>query len=1059
MLRVTWSNRLEALAERLVAELDVPAGDVLTPDVVVVQNAGMGRWVQLRLATAHGLCANVRFPFPAAYVWQLFDRVLGPEPDGTAFEPAVTTWRIMELLAHLEPTPRFTELAAYLAGDGTSPSDDRRRYELARRIADVFDQYLVYRPDWIRRWEAGGADDWQAALWRRIVRGTTAHHRVHRLDAFLAAFDGGRIPAERLPPRVSVFGISSMPPAWLEVFARLGERAEVHLYVVNPCRQQWSYIVSEADLARRTARVDSADQHLEVGHPLLASLGKQGREFIDLVSERVGGQVDELFEEPDATTLLGHLQADILALRYRPDAKRAAAWDDRTIQLHSCHGALREIEVLHDQLLALFDADPTLRPADVVVMTPDIEAYAPAIDAVFGTAPADRRIPFSVADRNLGAASPVVRAFLDLLDLAGSRYEASRLLALLEVESVRRRFGFTEADLTLARAWVRASGIRWGVDAEARAELALPAMAEHTWRFGLERLLLGYARRGDDHALIGGILPFDDVEGTQARAVGLLVTFAEAAFALRTELAAPRSPGAWAAALAGVVDRFFAPSDVEEPAAHAIRRSLARLADAARDAGAETPVSLGVVDAHLRRELAEPASSGSFLAGRVTFCAMVPMRSIPFAVVCLVGMNDGSFPRAHRPLGFDLMGAEFRPGDRSRRDDDRWLFLEAILSARRTLYVSYVGHDIRDNRERPPSPLVAELLDVLARGYGVEDLVVHHPLQPFSRRYFMGDSRLVSYADDLAAASRVAERTRTRSVPLLTDRLPPAGDEWRAVSIETLVRFFRNPARFLLQERLGIRLEESEGLIESREPLVLDRLEAYHLRNTLLAIVQAGRPLADALAVARAAGLVPHGQVGERVLHAEAADVATIASRLETLAQGERVAPVAVEVTIEGVRLRGTLDQVTRAGRVEFRPANMKAGDWTTLWIRHLVLDCVAPSEVERRSWFVARDQELALGPIVDARGALGHLVRHFMDGLHRPLSFLPRSAFAAIRAASDPLGKARREWRGTDQRPGECEDPYLSLAFRGTDPIGSEFLALVEDILGPIRDADESNA
>src|SRR6185436_2615817 len=292
-----------------------------------------------------------------------------------------------------------------------------------------------------------------------------------------------------------------------------------------------------------------------------------------------------------------------------------------------------------------------------------------------------------------------------------------------------------------------------------------------------------------------------------------------------------------------------------------------------------------------------------------------------------------------------------------------------------------------------------------------------------------------------------------------TDRLPPAGDEWSAVSIETLVRFFRNPARFLLQERLGIRLEESEGLIESREPLVLDRLEAYHLRNTLLAIVQAGRPLADALAVVRAAGLVPHGQVGERVLHAEAADVATIASRLETLAQGERVAPLPVDVTIEGVRLRGTLDQVTRAGRVEFRPANMKAGDWTTLWIRHLVLDCVAPPEVARRSWFVARDEELTLGPVADARGALGRLVRHFMDGLHRRLSFLPRSAFAAIRGASDPLGKARREWRGTDQRPGECEDPYLSLAFRGTDPIGSEFLALVEDILGPIRDADESDA
>lgn len=1055
MLRVTEGNRLETLADRLADALAEPLPGVLTPDVVVVQNAGMKRWLQLRIARALGLCADVRFPFPAAFVWDVFDRVLGPEPGSQVFDPTVTTWKLVELLATLEPGDRFADLRRYLGDD-----DDRRRYELARRIADVLDQYLVYRPEWIRRWEAGGDEKWQAELWRRIAAGTTVRHRVRRLDDFLAACDAGRVPIDRLPPRVAVFGISSMPPAWLEVFARLGELVDVRLYVANPSHEAWSYIVSERELARRTTTTTADDAHLEVGHPLLASLGKQGREFIDLVHERVGFQVDDVFTAPERTTLLGRLQSDVLALRWEPASEPPDA-DDRSIQMHACHGTLREVEVLHDQLLALFDANPDLGPADVVVMTPDIEAYAPAIDAVFGTAPKEREIPFTVADRNLGAESPLVRAFLDLLDLAGSRYEATRLLALLDVAAVRRRFGFTDADHRLAREWVRAAGIRWGVDAEARGALGLPATSEHTWRFGLDRLLVGYARGAGDRTLVEGVLPFDDVEGTQARAAGLLATFAEATFALRETLAAPRSPGVWSAALGQVMERFFEPSDAEEPAAHAVRDVLARLADVARLAGADSPVSLQVAGAHLRHALAAPVASGTFLAGRVTFCAMMPMRSIPFEVVCLIGMHDGAFPRTQRPLGFDLMGQSFRAGDRSRRDDDRWLFLEAILSARRTLYLSWIGRDIRDNETRPPSALIAELQDVLDRGYAwkAKQEVVEHPLQPFSRRYFTGDARLVSYADDLAAASAVARGPRRRTRPFL-DRLPSPGDEWKVVTVDQLVRFYRSPARFLLQERLGIRLEKSEGLVESREPLVLDALEAYWLRDELLGLVRAGRTLDQALRIVRAGALVPHGEVGAGVLRTQSASVVAMSERLASLGCGDRVEPIPVDVEIGRIRLRGALDGVTTGGRVEFRPADMKAGDWTTLWIRHLVMHLVAPPEVARSSWFVARDRELGLGDIAAPEAALADLADLFQEGLSRPLPYFPRAAFAML-AARDPLAGARGAWRGSDASPvpGESADPYFDLAFRGLDPIGKEFSDLVQRILGPIAAADRSAA
>jgi exodeoxyribonuclease V gamma subunit len=1058
VLRITESNRLETLADGLIAELGRPIGRPLTPDVVVVQNAGMARWLALRIARGLGLCAGITFPFPAAFVWDVFDRTLGTSEPRSAFGPDVLPWRILAELARAGDEGRFASLAAYAAGD------DRRRYELARRLADVFDQYLVYRPDWIRRWEAGEDDGWQAELWRRVAAGAGgARHRVHRLDAFVRAVDEGRIEPAALPARVAVFGIPALPPAYLEVLARLGELTDVHLLLANPSSGYWFDLVSEREIARRvgldptTDRAAVAARHYETGPALLVSLGKQGAEFLELVHDRVGGQVDATFTPPAETSVLGRLQADIVAMR-RP-APAALPATDRSIQLHACHGVLREVEVLHDQLLALFDAHPDLTPADVVVMTPDIEAYAPSIEAVFATVPLPRRIPFTIADRSARAESPIARAFLGLLALPASRYEASRLLALLDVDAVRRRFGFSEADLDLARAWVRDAGIRWGVDAAARGALGLPETHEHSWRFGLDRLLLGVARRGDDGRLVAGILPFDDVEGTAARVAGRLASFAEAAFALREELAGRRTVAAWTETLGRMFDRFIAPADAEEADAQVVRTAIASLADATADAGFAEPVSLGVVEADVRRALEAPTAAGRFLAGGVTFCAMVPMRSIPFEVVCLIGLDDGVFPRLHRPPGFDRMADDYRAGDRSRRDDDRWLFLEAILAARRALYVSWVGQDVRDNTSRPPSALVAELRDVLERDYDVphETLITRHPLQAFSPRYFTGDARLPSYADELASAIATARTAPTRSARFFGDRLADAGPEWRRITVDQLVAFFRNPARFLLRERLGLRLEEGEGLIEPREPLLLEALDAYRLRDELLTLRHAGCPEGDAIAVARAAGLLPHARVGDIEAAAEASGVAALARRVERAAAGTPIGPVMVDLDLGAVELAGALDGVTTAGLLEYRPARgkkLKPGDETVTWVRHLVLNAVAPAGVEYVSRFIGQEVEMLLPPIPDAMARLAALGTLFHDGLHRPLPYLPRSAGRALRAKSDPLAAARREWLGDEDFPGEIVNPYLRLAFRGVDPIDDEFLRLAHLVLGSARAA-----
>ena len=1063
------SNRLEVLADRLAERLRQPLRSPLAHEVVVTSGSGLARWLGLRLAERLGVCANLGFQLPATFLWTMARAVLRHLPPTSSFDRPVLHWRLMVLLQDLEETPCFAPVRAYL-GDG---HDEFRRYELAGRIADCFDQYLVYRPDWITRWEAGEEDHWQAELWRRLAHGGEAH-RVRVQARFHVRLASGDFDPRQLPERVSIIGVSALPPLEVELLAALARHIDIHLFLLNPCQEYWGDIQAERDLARLGEEVDPDEAYLTVGHPLLASLGKQGRDFIDLLNAYPRVEWDG-FVEPEGDDLLHQLQADILHLRERGSDEQPPLPlrpEDRSLQIHACHGPMREVEVLHDQLLALFAAQPDLHPADVIVMTPDIARYGPLIEAVFASAPRERRIPFSIADRGVPAEEPLVEGLFALLDLGGGRFDASQVLSLLELPAVRRRFGLDEADVERIRRWTRDAGIRWGLDAGTKALWELPATAEHTWRMGLDRLLLGYALPGYGRDLYAGILPHDEVEGGEAQALGQWQTFVEALFGLDAQVREPRALAAWVESLGAVLDRFFAPREREENEIQRIRAALETLRANAEQAGFTELVGLAVVKSALRNLLnAAESPAGRFLSGGVTCCALVPMRSIPFPVVALLGMSDDAYPRPHRPVDFDRMATRFRRGDRARRHDDRYLFLETLLSARRYLYISYVGQSIRDNTPLPPSVLVGELLDAVDRGFyrpdggrPREQLVTRHPLQAFSRRYFSGDDRLFSYARELIEASRQAGRGEREPTPLLTTELPEPDPALRRVTLESLTGFFRNPARWLLRERLGIRPDEGEQELETREPFVLNGLENHQLLGQMLELHRDGRPAAAIQAVARGSGALPHGQVGDCVFAQAQERVTRFAGRLGRVLPRRDMEPLDLEFKLDGFELSGRLTGMTPAGRVGYRLASIKANDYLNLWLHHLALNVAAPAGMALQSRWVAEDKEVLLEPVEEAAAHLRAVLEWYWQGTRRLLHFFPKSALAYVETlckdqnqdVDKALRAARRQWEGDDfQRlTPERENVYYQLAFRDTDPLDAEFAAVAVAMFEPIFEA-----
>ena len=631
-LHLHFSNRFERLADRLVDALAAPGGSVFEAPAVIVPSSAVRRRLTLDAASRHGICANVRFDYLAAWLWSRAVEHLGLGRSRSPFEVEPLSWRVFAALSDAGWVERHPRLARYVAR-----ADLPMRHELACRIAQVLNHYTTYRTDWLEAWQAGGTpalgalpEDargdarWLAALWRRIAAelGTTGPNplEVFARDVADAAIES--IPG--LPERLHVFALPAIAPLHLRVLHALGRRIRVDVYVQNPCAEYWFDVVDPARLAWLAAR-GKADHH-EVGHRLLAAWGRQAQSQLQLLVDALDAPVETAeFDEPGGDTLLATLQRSMLALDEPGPGSIALADDDRSLEVHVCHSTTRELEVLHDRLLGMFAADPSLRAADVLVVVPDIEAAAPLVDAVFGSVPAARRLPYAITGRAGSRANEVARVLLDVLALARSRWHASEVHALLSRPLVAARFGLDAEALERVRDWIAESGFRWGADAAHRVALGLPGTRGHSAADGLERLFLGYALPDGAALPFAGRLPAGDPQGAEARALGAAWRFVESLRALQAALSGERPIAAWTRAIDDALQAFVA-QDAREPEAWlAVSRGVREL-DAPIPAGlADAPMPFELALIALRRRL-DASSPGGVPSGAITFASIHDLR-------------------------------------------------------------------------------------------------------------------------------------------------------------------------------------------------------------------------------------------------------------------------------------------------------------------------------------------------------------------------------------------------------------------------------------------------
>ena len=1064
---VFHSNRMEGLRELLLHYVKERPLPPLASETILVQSNGMKHWLTLALAdnAALGVCAATRMELPSSALWQIYRAVLGAEqlPSRMPLDKAPLVWRILRRLPHWLSDTRFAPLAHYLQDD----TQGTRAFALAQQLADVLDGYQNYRVDWLQAWAQGkdvvdahrplpSAQAWQAAMWRDLLvdvqAGLPQAHSgfVARSDVHLAFLQALKTwPANQaipgLPPRLMVFGVTALPMQTLQALAALGQFIPVLMFVHNPSQEHWGHL-TESWVAQ--------------GHPLLASWGKHGRDYLHALQEFDAKEV-QVFIDPvkeardaeQAPSALQQLQSAVLHMAEPPaQASEIGAADDSILFVQT-HSAQREVEVLHDRLLAWLDADPSLQASDIMVMVPDMAVFAPHIHAVFS-----RQLPYAVAD-NTSHADPLVQALQSLLQLPQLRWSLNDWLDLFQVQAVRERFGLSASDVSQLHHWLDEAGVRWGLDAQHRQAWGmsshLPDASQNTWAFGLQRLLLGYAQGGQSEGppIWHNRLGQAGIDGLDAPVIAGLLRCLQAMNQSLEDLSQMHTPTEWVQQLQTLVQRFFKATD--DPTQGLLERVLAPLEDWLSDcqsAQFDAPLALSVVRSHWMAQMDASSLQRRFIGGGVQFATLMPMRAIPFKVVCLLGMNDGAYPRAPTPRDFDLMSQAGlgRAGDRARREDDRYLFLEAVLSARQRLYVSWQGRRASDHAVLPASVLVGQLLDHLNQCHqrqgssGVAFKACLQPLQAFSLQYFDAASGFFTYDKHWATARATAAQLNSQPAALPAEK--PLTQPPKRADNSALKLLLRRPQEVYFLHHLQARLDLPPTAQSDDEPFAPDVLTYFILQQELF---NSAQPQAT-LTQWKLQGRLALGAMGELQQTQMLQLRETLLNNLQPWLTPQ-----------DGSELHINL----RPGRV-LQSKNPSLYTLTDVWIDHL--SALAAGEPSRRMQ-CGSDALLSLSPLsaTQAQALLDDLQEVYAQAWAEPLPLACKTACAWLRTqayapeknspaqtAQQAQAAARVAFEGGYAMGEVQQSPYLQRAFEQFDDVWPAMQTWAERVYGPLLQA-----
>lgn len=1100
------SNLTENLVQHLAGVIQAkPLASPFSSEIFLIQSQGMERWVAQQLANALPVWANYEVLFPAKFFNELA-QLQHFSLNAGQFDRFELVWHFEHLLRKpthpdLQPLSHYLGQASQPSEDSTNPSGDPlKRFYFARQLAMLFDQYQMMRPHLLNDWQKGrlstamSDEKWQMVLWQQLTEKLGTNHRGNQWLALIERFENTPVgQLQGLPERVHLFGLNTLAPLFLQLVSALAKHIDVHLYLLSPSASYWGDVQSPKQLAKQRgkqanqavihsqqtafafsenafsendeavpSRFTSELDSLTLHNPFLSALGQQGREFHNLLlAQPIALDIDS-FETPFATdapkTCIQTLQETILN---NAPITPLALPADNSIRILACHTQLREVQTLKNQLLDCIAQQPDLAWRDLIVMAPDIQKYVPFIETVFSD------VPYAIADKTLKNTAPSVEAFSLFITLIQGRFGWESIMSLLSMPVVCEACGLSEPELEWIEKWVSDTQIRWGKSETHRAELGLPAMKENTWQAGIERMLMGLMMHPETQAdgrfdFVQDILPYYEIEGSSNLILGKFVEFVQFLFAASEAVKVGRTRAQWQQTLSQFANQLLGNALGDDNALSPLIEALyqAPLNETPHEIEADSLFDVRVIAAWLATQVDERKTSSGFLRGQLTFCSMLPMRAIPFKVIAILGMNEGAFPQVERPLSFDLIAQQFQAGDRSRRADERYQFLEILLSVRATLIISFIGQSIHTNDSLPPAVVVAELIQQLQTLTGQENWIQTQPLHAFSSQYFdAANPQLFSYDTSALEAAQAFNQAKQHQC-LSHEQSDAAVNQWHNqtwwqgalntdssnnIDVADLFGFFKSPQEYFVKQQLDLILKESTTQFSETEPFSVDGLDKYIIMNTWFEVLQQqnGQPVQDKRQANQlfvnsisAQGKWLMGTPGKLSLQANQQVLMDYVSLWQQLNLAQTLDNHYFDIVNAHWHIQGQVPQARRYPHawVMGRFSSMKPKDIIGAWLLHLLQTCDQSLTTLPTYLLMENEQKVFLPLEYDqAWWYLEDLLQVFKAGLSAPSELIIECAWAwmsnlADREQKEAEGKASRKQKTALQ---EAEEELSKLLER----------------------------
>ena len=1057
MIKINTSNKLENLAQGMAESLAGAHTPPMQSQQVVIQNSALQHWLKNQLCHHNHIVCHTVFKLPAEMMWDLACQLLGNVPRENAWSHEKLQWLIFAQLSKLRSEPDMKDIEQYLADDLNHNNSDEdkgvKRWQLAVRLADMFDRYAYYRPQLLRDWSAGNnIEDWQGKIWQSLCPDISQHWVgiSERLQVVLQQQE-----CASLPQRMDWFALHQLPPLFIEIIQQLGHKTDVYLWMLGPTQGYWGDLVSlKSQLKKRLESPEEA--HLwETGHDLLASWGKQGQALQDLMLDQLETYEEgEFFHHPGRHSLLGQLQSDIFELNENADSRKIVL--DDSIQVHNCHTAMRECQVLQEQIVKLLEQHSHLQPEDILVMVPSMGDYASYIESVFRKSDHRPYIPWNLSDLSLSDDDPLVQLFLSFIDIPNWRFTRSEILTLLDVPELRSKLQLSEDDVHMIQQYVDDAHVYWGLNAKHKGDLGLPEVHENTWRHAAQRWLLGYAMQED--SVWNDIYSGSGSSNNQALIVGKFLDLIQELTRAARLFDQPVHSQQWSQRLLSLCENLFLEKDDDQGSLQNLRDTITQFSEASEVI--DEPLSADVVKSWFAQQFMKPSGHGRPYSGGITFCGMQPLRGVPFKVICLLGMQDGDFPRTWRPLEYDDMAQHWQHGDMRPGDEDRYLFLQTVLAAREHLLISYTGQDVRSNKPLQPSLMVSELLDNLQSQYFIEtegDLAQKvtrkHTLQAFTGSNFDGHNSVDSLWLEF---SQMLSKNQSQQLALKTEfpnwKLSEPDESYYDMGINDLVSWLSNPAKSFLKNRINISFYDDTEILKDEEPFTLNELENYSIKNDVLnSAVDHGDDgkLSDLFKEYKGKGQLPHETLGQLVWQNVQSTVNTLVEKIEGSGFNDFYSlPISLDLTdsedrawhIEG-QVHGFSSESHPECLVHFRPAKIKGKDVLKLWVDHLLWTIGEGSARTRTSHHIAEDKTLKLQTQWGKQEAEEFLLE-LIDICHRamlgPIQVFDGASYTYARNWHNEKAGSRKKKPGTLYNAMEAalriDNPEHELILRGLE-------------------------